>query len=81
MRHARHPCADGGPRHRSTFLLRLFSDRTDWQQVGGSRMVEAKITRQVESAVEGVLDAQSVADGKAYLTRLRLVAERLEYEA
>ena len=44
-------------------------------------MVEAKITRQVESAVEGVLDAQSVADGKAYLTRLRLVAERLEYEA
>ena len=44
-------------------------------------MVEAKITRQVKSAVEGVLDAQSVADGKAYLTRLRLVAERLEYEA
>ncbi len=44
-------------------------------------MVEAKITRQVKSAVEGVLDAQSVADGKAYLTRLRLVTERLEYEA
>ena len=44
-------------------------------------MVEAKISRQVESAVEGVLDAQSVADGEAYLTRLRLVAERLECEA
>ena len=44
-------------------------------------MVEAKITRQVKSAVEGLLDAQSVADGKAYLTRLRLVTERLEYEA
>ena len=64
-----------------TFLLRLFSDRTDWQQVGGSRIVELLINRQVESAVEGVLDAQSVADGKAYLTRLRLVTERLEYEA
>ncbi|MDG1370921.1 MAG: hypothetical protein P8Q48_11910, partial [Paracoccaceae bacterium] len=45
------------------------------------RMVELLINRQVEDAVEGVLDAQSVADGKAYLTRLRLVAERLEYEA
>ena len=44
-------------------------------------MVELLINRQVEDAVEGVLDAQSVADGKAYLTRLRLVAERLEYEA
>ena len=44
-------------------------------------MVELLINRQVEDAVEGVLDAQSVADGKAYLTRLRLVTERLEYEA
>ena len=44
-------------------------------------MVQLLINRQVKSAAEGVLDAQSVADGKAYLTRLRLVAERLEYEA
>ena len=44
-------------------------------------MVETIINRQVEDAVEGLLDAQLAAMAEDYLTRLRLIAERLEYEA
>ena len=44
-------------------------------------MVETIINRQVEDTVEGLLDAQLAAMGEDYLTRLRLIAERLEYEA
>ena len=44
-------------------------------------MVETIINRQVEDTVEGLLDAQLAAMAEDYLTRLRLIAERLEYEA